>query len=186
VSFPFSAEPQSSTINLLQSNIVSQPPPVASSNEASTETRALVLAGQFIITKIVPDGPAFQSKEILPGDVLAQVNGTLLEGMSIEQVWSFIVGPPNTRVDLQLFRNRPDYEGAIEPDEIYVSVFRSASTPRQLSPPIISRMSSSPKNWDTSPLRPVHRRTTDAQNTSEFSQYVQKDQVSVSIFSSCN
>ncbi len=76
------------------------------------------------MTKIAPDGPAFQSKQMFPGDILVQVNGTLLEGLALDQVWSFIMGRPNTRVDLQLLRPNQQHEADGEAEDVYVSIFR--------------------------------------------------------------
>jgi C-terminal processing protease CtpA/Prc len=63
-----------------------------------------------VVTEIAPDGPAFQRKEIILGDVLVQVNGNILGGMTLDQVWAFIIGPPNTRIDLQLPNTRIDLQ----------------------------------------------------------------------------
>ena len=49
----------------------------------------LLTSGLFIVTKTAPGGPAAQSGQVLLGDVVAEVNGQTLEGLSIEAVSSF-------------------------------------------------------------------------------------------------
>ena len=133
------------------------------------------------MTKITPDGPAFQSKEIFPGDILIQVNGALLEGMSLEQVWSFIIGPPNTRVDLQFLRTN-ELDDAEEMEEVYVSIFRSsvASPNINESAKFPRLFSKSPGQRDTSLPRSSRARSSDVQHVSPFSQISpNRDPVSV-------
>lgn len=139
----------------------------------------VLMTGQLVVTKIAPDGPAFQSKEIYPGDILIQVNGTLLEGMTLEQVWSFIMGPPNTRVDLQLLRPNEQQDGDGQAEEIYVSIFRSS-----VSSPTIPSASEFPRHFslgqrDVSLPRSSRANSAEVQNVTAYSQMSpSRDQVS--------
>ncbi len=120
------------------------------------------------MTKVAPDGPAFQSKEIYPGDILIQVNGTLLESMDLEQVMSFVMGPPNTRVDLQLLRPNEQQDG--DPEEIYVSVFRnSVASPNITDTAKIPRLFS-PGQRDVSLPCSSWAKSAEVQNVTPYSQ----------------
>ncbi len=131
------------------------------------------------MTKIAPDGPAFQSKEIYPGDILIQVNGTLLEGMTLEQVWSFIMGPPNTRVDLQLLRPNEQQDRDGDAEEIYVSIFRSSVTSPNITSASKFPKLFSPSQRDVSLPRSSRANSAEVQNVTQYSQMSSiRDQVS--------
>ena len=80
-----------------------------------------------MITKIAPDGPAFRTQQVQVGDLLVQVDDTILDGMHIEEVRQCITGPPNTQISLRLLRPHINVDSGFEEfDPIYIRLRRSA------------------------------------------------------------
>jgi hypothetical protein len=90
--------------------------------------------GQFMITKIAPDGPAFRTQQIQVGDLLVQVDDYLLEGMQIDEVRKCITGPPHSDIYLNLLRPLMNAETGLEElNPIHVNMKRERSSSSQNS-----------------------------------------------------
>lgn len=86
-------------------------------------------SGQYLITKIVPGGPTDLTGQVRNGDILVQLGGQTLEGLSIEGVRNCILGPPGSFVDLAIQR----FENG-RPVLIPVTVQRGPAMSREPSP----------------------------------------------------
>lgn len=62
--------------------------------------------GIFIITALVPGGPAFQSKMLQVRDALVSVDGNIIKDISGDELAAQLVGPVNTTVCLRVLRKQ--------------------------------------------------------------------------------
>lgn len=62
------------------------------------------VAGQYVVSRVVPGGPAANSGNVQVGDVVVQLDGRRVEGQSVETVRNMIIGPIGTEVDVHLMR----------------------------------------------------------------------------------
>lgn len=61
----------------------------------------------FFVKQLLPGSSAANCTQIQEGDVLVAVDGTKVQGMTIEQVQGLILGPEGTSVALSLLKQSP-------------------------------------------------------------------------------
>jgi hypothetical protein len=87
-----------------------------------------------MITKIAQDGPVFQTQQVQVGDLLVQVDDSILDAMQIDEVRKCITGPPDSDIYLKLLRPSLNAEtGFEELNPIHVKMKRERSASSQNS-----------------------------------------------------